>query len=120
LSAAELRQLADHARDTLVALLRGRTPSYYVYGVSDGSVSGLSLTVGVDDPAGPRHFVQRALRPGVPLQATLFRLCESVAEALRAESVAWRSLRVGLTVLSDPALHGTVRAPDLRGLAPAR
>jgi AmmeMemoRadiSam system protein B len=93
-------------------------PNYYVYGVPDGTVAGLALSVhrpGQDEPA---QFVQLALRPGVPLQATLFRLCELAAQAVSASGAPAAGLRVGLTVLADPAMHGTVHDPDLRGLNP--
>jgi AmmeMemoRadiSam system protein B len=56
----------------------------------------------------------------VPLQATLFRLCEHVAAALRQAVVAPAAIRVGLTVFSDTALHGTLTAADLRGLDPSQ
>jgi AmmeMemoRadiSam system protein B/AmmeMemoRadiSam system protein A len=115
---AELQQLAEHARANVVALAQGLTPSYYMYGGSDGNITGLGLTVNAPGLAEPHHFVQLSMRPGVPLQATLFQLCEHAAQAVRRSNLAPGSIRVGVTVFTDPAMHGTVREPDLRGLDP--
>jgi AmmeMemoRadiSam system radical SAM enzyme/AmmeMemoRadiSam system protein B/AmmeMemoRadiSam system protein A len=118
---AELQQLAEHARTNILALAQGWTPSYYQYGLSDGNIAGLAITVqGQGEGAtAPHHFVQLSLRPGVPLQATLFQLCEQAAQTLGRANLPLNSIRVGLTVFSDPAMHGTVDEPDLRGLNPA-
>jgi AmmeMemoRadiSam system radical SAM enzyme/AmmeMemoRadiSam system protein B/AmmeMemoRadiSam system protein A len=120
-SPEELRQLAWHARGNVLALAQGLTPSYYAPGVADGNVSGLALTLWDPSRAEPLHLFQLSFRPGVPLQATLFRLCEHAARVLQGRpAAALGSLRVGATVLSDPAMHGTARDPDVRGLDPAR
>jgi AmmeMemoRadiSam system radical SAM enzyme/AmmeMemoRadiSam system protein B/uncharacterized protein (TIGR00296 family) len=123
-SDADLRRLAGHARDTLLALTRGLTASYYAFGIPDGTVSGVALTVDLAgpgaEPAPARHFARFALRPGVALQATVFELCEAAARALGPGLAAAGPAgpRVGLTVLTDPAMHGTVVDPDLRGVDP--
>ena len=118
---AELHQLAWHARNNIVALVQGMAPNYYLFGVPDGSVTGLALTVSVGEAVEPvLYSAESSLRPGLPLQATLLRLCEQSAAALRPMGVAPQSIRVGLLVLSDPALHGTFAAPDLRGFNPAQ
>ncbi len=113
-----LQQLAEHARNNVLALVRGMTPNYYMYGLSDGNVTGLALTV-EGGSGGPQHFVQLSLRPGLPLQATLFRLCETAAQAMARSGGTWSSLRVGISLLFDSAMQGTVREPDLRGFEPA-
>ena len=118
--AAALQQLAGHARANVMALIQGLTPNYYLYGLSDGNVAGLALTIETPGLAEPLHFTQLSLRPGVPLQATLFRLCETAAQVLGRSGAAWGAARVGVTVLSDPAMHGPLAAPDLRGVDPAR
>ena len=109
---AELHQLAWHARNNIVALVQGMAPNYYLFGVPDGSVTGLALTVSIGEAVEPvLYSAESSLRPGLPLQATLLRLCEQTAAALRPMGVAPQSIRVGLLVLSDPALHGTFAAP---------
>ena len=45
LSPLEMRNLSMHCGGNLAALVRGATPSYYVTGVSDGTVNGVALTV---------------------------------------------------------------------------
>ena len=42
---ADLRQLAEHARVNILALLQGMTPNYYLHGIADGTVAGLALTI---------------------------------------------------------------------------
>jgi AmmeMemoRadiSam system protein B len=119
LSPAQLYELAWHARNNLVALVRGMAPNYYLFGVPDGNVTGLAMTVVIGPGAEPAiQSVESSLRPGLPLQATLMRLCEQTAAALRQSGVNPDAIQAGLTVLSDPALHGTLAAPDLRGFEP--
>jgi AmmeMemoRadiSam system radical SAM enzyme/AmmeMemoRadiSam system protein B/AmmeMemoRadiSam system protein A len=120
LSGPQLQRLADHAGKNVLALARGMTPDYYALGMPDGTVAGVAVTLSGPGGEEPRHFAQLSFRPGLPLQATLFRLCERAAQALRAEAASTGPTRVGVTVLYDPALHGTIRDPDLRGLDPRR
>jgi AmmeMemoRadiSam system protein B len=88
--------------------------------VPDGNVTALALSVFGGEAAEPLlHTVESSLRPGLPLQSTLFRLCEHAAATLRQSGIAPESLRIGLSVFSDPALHGSLGTPDLRGLDPA-
>src|SRR5262249_13154039 len=121
LVAAQLHELAWHARNNLVALARGLTPNYYLYGVPDFSVSGLALTGMTEQSGEPLvHSVEMSMRPGVPLQATLFRLSEGAAQVVPEAGVEPDPLRVGLTALHAPAIHGTLSPPALRGFDPAR
>ncbi|MGE3778129.1 MAG: AmmeMemoRadiSam system radical SAM enzyme, partial [Pirellulaceae bacterium] len=119
LAPAEVVTLGRHCAANLSALLRGATPSYYVPGVSDGSVQGLTLTLRATEQA-PIHFFRLAMRPGLPLQSTLFHLTESAAGALRSGQLplAGGNLGLSVSVLYDSAMHGTVEQPDLRGVDP--
>ncbi len=119
IDAQSFQQVATHARDNVVALVRGMAPNYYAFGVADGHVTGVILSVGTATMPEPLHFAQLSLRPGVPLQATVFGLCEAAARQV-ARGVSPANLQVNLTVLADPAMHGTLAAPDLRGLDPTR
>lgn len=120
---ADLEALERHARTNLLALLEGGTPNYYLFGVADGTVAGLLLTLEIPGQDEPLRFSQFSLRPGVPLQATLFQLCESAAKTLRAagNSAALSRLLndsvLRLAVIDDPAMQGTVADSDLRGVA---
>lgn len=115
-----LGQIAARARGNILAHLRGLTPDYYLPGFPDGNVAGLALTLDLAGRAGPLHLTQISLRPGLPFQATLFGLCEAAGRALARAGDPPPSWSVGVTVLTDPAMHGTLGAPDLRGLDPAR
>jgi AmmeMemoRadiSam system radical SAM enzyme/AmmeMemoRadiSam system protein B/AmmeMemoRadiSam system protein A len=109
---------ADICRHNLAALLTGATPSYYHGGVPDGTVAGAVLTVQRPDTGATTHFSQTSLRPGLPLQATLFGLVQAAAQALAAERITvdgFNALRIGVSFLHDPALHGTVASPHLAG-----
>jgi AmmeMemoRadiSam system protein B len=69
------------------------------------------------------HFHQNSLRPGLPLQSTLFALLQTAAQALRAQRITadgFNALQIGLTFLHDPMLHGTVADSDLAGLQPQK
>src|SRR5262249_20206044 len=67
------------------------------------------------------HFSQISLRHGLPLQSTLFNLAQSAAQQLAAERIhpgVLSKLPTGLTILHDPAMHGTVADPHLAGFEP--
>lgn len=121
LSATELGRLSEFCAANLAALAQGATPTYYLSGVSDGTVQGLALTL-KPQHGSPIHFFRMSLRPGMPLQSTLFNLCETAANGLRTGQ--WQlpggNVTLAVTLLSDPAMHGTVAEPDLRGIDPAR
>ena len=113
----ELESLIQLFRNNLMALLEGATPSYYAPDCVDGTVQGLA--VHWHDPLlGPTSVGSMSLRPGVPLQSTLFNLCESSAQLISAgnrtthEVARWQ---MGISLLNDPAVHGTVAQHDLRG-----
>ena len=117
----ELQSLAAHAGANIAALASGATPSYYVSGVSDGTVNGLALTLKPEN-ANAIHFFKLSMRPGMPLQSTLFSLSETAANALKSGQIQipGGNVTVAITLLFDPAMHGTVAEPDLRGIDPAR
>ncbi len=122
-TAADLTRLADLCRQNVLALMRGATPNYYLPGCPDGTVEVVALSVRSGDQAEPSTFSQMSLRPGVPLQATLFTLCETAVKTLsRIRSVPQdlNRLQVGLTLLYDPAMHGTAAQPQLDGVGSQR
>jgi AmmeMemoRadiSam system protein B/uncharacterized protein (TIGR00296 family) len=122
-SEQDLQQLATQCRTNILALVTGATPNYYLAGCPDGSVEVVALSMRVADEERPSTFAQQSLRPGVPLQATLFKLCETAAATLRRLRIPRGQLegvQVGLTILDDPAMHGVVAEPDLGGLDATR
>ncbi|MBN2476808.1 MAG: AmmeMemoRadiSam system radical SAM enzyme [Pirellulales bacterium] len=119
----EVAALADFSRRNVIALVQGATPSFYLPGGYDGGIAGLAVTVG--QPQSPQRIeVSRlSVRPEIPLQTTLFGLTEAAARALRARHMhptETASLPFGLTVLRDPAMHGTAAQPELQGIDPRR
>lgn len=117
-SAEDLPAYADFCLQNIAAFLSGATPSYYLFGRADGQVSGVALTVRRRGDAQGLTFSQMSLRPGLPLQSTLFGLAQSAAQQLERQQItaeAFQSLEASLAVFFDPALHGTVADPDLAG-----
>jgi AmmeMemoRadiSam system protein B len=113
----------EYCRNNLAALLTGATPSYYLPGAPDGTVSGVVLTLHLPETRTTLHYSQNSLRPGLPLQSTLFALLQSAAQALRGHRITadgFNALQIGLTFLHEPMFHGTVAEPDLGGFEPQK
>jgi AmmeMemoRadiSam system protein B len=122
-SSNDVAALAEFCRANILATARGATPNYYAYGVSDGNVHGVAVTVEGGDGTQWLHSSRLSLRQSMPLQSTLYGLAESLGQTLaRAESLSGPldQMQLGLTILYDPAMHGTLGEPDLRGFDPAR
>jgi AmmeMemoRadiSam system protein B/AmmeMemoRadiSam system protein A len=123
MTATDVAQLADHCRENIVALLQGAMASCYLLEGVDGNVQGMAITVQVPGNPQPIQLSRLSLRPGLPLQSTLYGLAEGAARALASPGLDGQTLtglQVALTVLWDAAMHGTVQAPDANGLDPAR
>jgi len=122
-TAQELPALAEYCRANLAAFLSGATPNYFAFGLPDGNVNG--LIVSLIDPEG-REFLQAnrmSFKESLPLQSTLFSMTEGLAQTLarmRVSPEQARQARVALTIAAHPSLHGTVDEPDLRGVDPGR
>ena len=115
-TSTELEVLHAHCRTNLLALAEGATPNYYAVGCSDGTVSGVALRLQTE--AGQlATFSKFSLRPGVPLQATVFALVENAARwcVQRIPAAAMPTMNVDLVLFSDPAMHGNLTEPDWRG-----
>jgi AmmeMemoRadiSam system protein B len=116
-TAEGLARLTAHCADNLDALLRHRHAGCYTLQAPDGSVNAISLAVRHPDGTELARLARVSLRPGLPLQATLFGMVEQAAARLDATAVAGAP-RLELTVLWDPAMHGVASDPDLRGFDP--
>jgi AmmeMemoRadiSam system radical SAM enzyme/AmmeMemoRadiSam system protein B/AmmeMemoRadiSam system protein A len=115
---ADIQRLAAFCRQNVAHLLRGATPSYYMDG-PDGSVYGAALSLSVQGGETLAHLSKLSFRPEMPLQSTLFGLTEAAAQALRSGALRvpqGSAVEIDLTLLTDPAMHGTVESPDLRGM----
>lgn len=112
---------AEFCRGNLATLLTGGIPNYYFFGAADGQVAGVVLSLRRAGGTDALHLSQLSLRPGVPLQATLFTLTQAAAQQLASERIergALVQIETSLTILHDPVLHGTVGDPHLAGLDP--
>ena len=118
-----VRRMADHGSSNLFRLLQRATPDYYLADCPDGTVAGVAVRLSFAANREPRTFSQWSMRPGLPLQATLFRQLEAAAAWLRDGDelcVDSANVHLDVAVLTAPAIHGAVDQPDLRGLDPAR
>jgi AmmeMemoRadiSam system protein B/AmmeMemoRadiSam system protein A len=115
---------ADFCRQNLHALLFGGTPRYAAPGLPDGMVSGLLFSLENGETVRgerPWQWSKLDLQRGMSLQASLFQLTQTAAQSLGRLGVSEAELaRLNLSVLYDPAMHGAVADPDLRGIAPGR
>jgi AmmeMemoRadiSam system protein B len=120
-----LQAYTNLCRNNINALLTGGTPTYYFFGAPDGDVSGAIVTLtGLPTPDGTNtlHFSQLSLRPGVPLQSTLYALCQSAAQTMfrqRPSAEMLAAVKINVAILQDPVLHGTALEADLVGVDPA-
>jgi len=118
----DLQRLLAFCRENVAAVARGAVPNYYLADCPDGSAHGANLEVRVVGRPEPIQLARLSLRKPVPIQATLFQMCETAGQHLRAEgfgpTAADLELRLGL--LYSPAVHGSVESPDLAGLDPRR
>ena len=118
----ELNDLVGRCWDNLSALLMGAVPRYFL-GTGDGTVHGLALFLKRASTGELRTFSRISLRPGLALQSTLFSLVQSAAQHLASQgisSLAEDSFNLGLMILHEPMLHGSVADPHLEGFDPAR
>jgi AmmeMemoRadiSam system protein B/AmmeMemoRadiSam system protein A len=120
-NATDLAAYVDFCRGSIASHLAGATPNYYLFGAPDGHLSGVVLMVGQKDPPALLTLSQLSLRPGVPLQSSLFALSQEAARRLAAQGLIAEQMdtvEVNVALLHDPAMHGTVTNPDLAGLNP--
>jgi len=120
---ADVAMLADFCRQNLLALVYGATPSFYLPGGYDGNVNGLVVSVQWPGASGALESSRVALQPEMPLQSSLLELVRAAAGALQSGGInpqVFQNVRVGLSVLWDPALHGTLDQPELKGTDPGR
>lgn len=118
-----LDRIAKACADNIFLLYRGATASYVLNGCPDGNVAGLALFV--NEPGSPEtmEVSKLSMQPLMPLQSSLFMLCQGAAAALKQRAKTRhgpQSLNLAIAILFDPAMHGTAAKPDLRGFDPAR
>ena len=113
--------LLRFCRDNVLASARGALPGLYLPDCPDGMVAGVTL-IGRHAPSGLNWQAGRfALRPGVPLQATLSEFTTSLGTRLRATLSEDEHARVevNLAILDSPTLHGVVGDVETDGWDPS-
>ncbi|GIW97112.1 MAG: hypothetical protein KatS3mg111_0445 [Pirellulaceae bacterium] len=115
-------QLAEYARvagENIVALATGGTPSYVVPHLPDLTVHALVLSLqwmaSENKETQQANAVQVSIRPGIPLQATLYQMCQQTAVMFQRQGFVGE-LRVGLTIGTEPCMHGFGLEADLEGV----
>ncbi len=114
-----LQRFVLHARRNIEALLRGATPMVYAPDLPDRDVCGLILTAESETTNHQWHWSQIALAPSIPLQSTLFSLCQAVTKAIHQGIFAAnmqnapQSFRLGLSILSEGSEAGSLAEPRL-------
>jgi AmmeMemoRadiSam system radical SAM enzyme/AmmeMemoRadiSam system protein B/AmmeMemoRadiSam system protein A len=110
MSRAELTRLQELVVFNLGALSTGATPTYFFPEAPDGTVSGLVLSIFTEISKRPiLHVIRLAARGGLPLQSTLFEMTEMAVRALnQARDQIDSRVELSLTVLNDPAAHGSM------------
>ncbi len=84
LTIEELNQYVQLAANNITLIAQGATPSYYVPGLPDGTVNAIILSMqwGAEGDIRQGNAIHVSVRPGIPLQSTLFQMCQSVAQIL--------------------------------------
>jgi AmmeMemoRadiSam system radical SAM enzyme/AmmeMemoRadiSam system protein B/AmmeMemoRadiSam system protein A len=106
----ELRILQSVVGRNILAISQGATPSYYASGVSDGNVNGIVLSMyDAERKIALAHLIRISNRPGMPLQSSLFELCQTATQILvQSQPRREIQLQIELTVMHDTALHGQI------------
>ncbi len=120
ISEEQLASYAQLAGQNIVALSTGGTPSYVVPHLDDMTVNAIVVSMqwtrdGEQGEKRQGNALQVSFRPGVPLQSTLFQMCQRAAQMFQQERFVGQ-LQIGLTLGFDPALHGWGRLADIDGL----
>lgn len=118
-SPQQLDELRTICKDNISALIRGATPMYYCGTVPDESVNGVSLIVTL--PGGNQVTQARmTLRDVMPLQSTVFSMCEELANQLRRRGFLNGNFTLDLAIAFDTTMHGSIDQPSLGGIHPAQ
>ncbi len=115
-SPRDIAAYAQFCGESLRTLMQGATPLYYCPSISDGNINGISLRVNIAGTTQEIISTRLNLKQSMPLQATMFSLCEELARVLANNRIPPHDVNLSMTVLFDPNLHGTVANPDLTGI----
>lgn len=116
-SIQSLMRLKQVTIENIIAFNKGMTPNYVALYAMDGTANGIILTVHNSETKQVlASWIQTSVRPGVPLQASLFEMCKQVAKTLsQARFPENTSVDIELTILFDPIYHGILISDDWKG-----
>ncbi len=108
---------AQLAGTNIAAIASGSTPTYYAPGLPDLNVNAIVLSMqwGQEKEVRQANALQVSFRPGVPLQSTLFQMCQGAAQILADQQYSG-NLQVGVTLGFDACMHGLGDKADMRGV----
>ena len=116
LTSDEVQALTRFCHANILATITGATPTYYLPGCSDGSVYGISLEAMTPGREEPLRIAQISPRQTFPLQSSLLQASQTIGQFFAREGgIGSQPLDVNLSILYEPAMHGTVENPDLGG-----
>ena len=118
LDAQHLNLYSQLAGTNIAAISAGSTPTYYAPGLPDMTVNAIVLSMqwgNETDGLRQANAMQVSFRPGVPLQSTLFQMCQGAAAMFQQQGYSG-DLQVGITVGVDPCMHGYGETVDLAGV----
>lgn len=116
LTEEQVAAYTEFCRQNVAMLLRGGTPQYAAPALPDATVNGLLLSMAADEPGRAFQWGKVDLHRGMALQASLFDITRRFSEHVAGDVGEDALQRVGVTVLYDPALQGTLDDVDLRGV----
>ena len=118
----QVKNLRALVGSNMLAIAQGATPSYTAPDLPDGTVQGLVLSLWEEGAASAMaHLIRLSLRPGVPLQSTLFELAKTASQILQqARPGRHLQVQVELAVLTDPVpIGGTLANERWAGRTPS-
>ncbi|MEO8269670.1 MAG: AmmeMemoRadiSam system protein B, partial [Aureliella sp.] len=128
LTVEQLSAYAQIAGQNIVAMVTGGTPSYVISHLPDTTANAIVLSLEwqqdqvpdaeIEGDARQGSALQVSFRPGVPLQSTLFQMCQQAAQMFYEQRFNGR-LNIGLTLGFDPAMHGYGARADFEGIESA-
>jgi AmmeMemoRadiSam system radical SAM enzyme/AmmeMemoRadiSam system protein B/AmmeMemoRadiSam system protein A len=112
----QMGQLAEHCRNSFIAMLQGNSTPAVLAGIPEANVPGLIVDIELPGQE-PVNFANIAMRQSFPLQASLTKVLQSSANNLRSkfDPNTASQIQVHITAMFDPGMHATVGAPELDG-----
>jgi AmmeMemoRadiSam system radical SAM enzyme/AmmeMemoRadiSam system protein B/AmmeMemoRadiSam system protein A len=123
-SPAHLQALTRHCLQNFHAVKQGAVPTFYAPQLFEAGVAGALLFVTLPGKGNQATltFSRIGTRSDLPLQGTLFELVREavVTTSRQVPPAALAQVQLGIAILNDAAMHGSLQEPDLDGIDAAR